>query len=61
MINKIKNKYYKYQRGEFLPVYMDGRLANKREFHIYKAKRAAKIIAYYFRVVHYNIKQAQQQ
>lgn len=40
MVNKIKNKYYRYQPGEFLPIYMDGELANRRDFHLYKAKRA---------------------
>jgi len=36
MINSIKNKYYSYQPGEFLPIYMDGKLANRKEFHKYK-------------------------
>lgn len=36
--NTIKDKYYRYQPGEFLPVYMDGELANKREFHAYRIK-----------------------
>lgn len=40
MINKIKNKYYRYQPGEFLPIYMDGQLANRKAFHMYKLKRA---------------------
>jgi len=39
MINKIKNSYYKYQPGEFLPIYMDGELANRKAFHIYKIKK----------------------
>lgn len=39
MINKIKNNYYKYKPGEFLPIYMDGELANRRAFHIYKLKQ----------------------
>lgn len=34
----IKAKYYTFQPGEFLPVYRDGQLANKREFHIYRIK-----------------------
>lgn len=38
MINKIKNKYYNYQPGEFLPIYMDGKLANRKQFHMYKIK-----------------------
>lgn len=41
MINAIKNKYYTYQPGEFLPVYYDGALANKKDFHMYKIKKAA--------------------
>lgn len=42
MIRKIKNRYYTYVPGEFLPVYIDGGrvLANKREFHRYKLARA---------------------
>jgi hypothetical protein len=39
MLNKIKNKYYTYQPGEFLPIYHDGVLTNRREFHIYRIKR----------------------
>lgn len=39
MVNKIKNKYYKYYPGEFLPIYMDGELSNQKAFHIYKLKR----------------------
>jgi len=39
MINKIKNKYETYTPGEFLPIYYDGRLANKKEFHLYKLKK----------------------
>lgn len=38
MINKIKNKYYNYQPGEFLPIYVDGQLANRKQFHMYKLK-----------------------
>jgi len=40
MINSIKNKYYTYKPGEFLPIYMDGQLANKKSFHLYKVKKA---------------------
>lgn len=40
MINKIKSKYNTYQPGEFLPIYIDGQLANRRDFHFYKLKRA---------------------
>lgn len=38
MINSIKNKYNTYQPGEFLPIYVDGKLANKRDFHKYRLK-----------------------
>lgn len=37
-INTIKDKYYTYQPGEFLPVYIDGKLANKKQFHLYRIK-----------------------
>jgi hypothetical protein len=40
MINTIKNKYYTYQPNEFLPIYEDGILANRRDFHLYKLKKA---------------------
>ena len=59
--NTIKQKYYIYQRGEFLPVYSGGELINKKQFHIYKAKRALKHITYYFKAVGHEFKQAQQQ
>lgn len=36
----IKNKYYTFVPGEFIPVYMDGELHNKRSFHRYKLARA---------------------
>lgn len=39
MINAIKDKYYTYQPGEFLPIYYDGALANKKDFHLYKLKK----------------------
>lgn len=45
MIKKITNKYYQYETNTFLPIYVEGVLANKNAFHIYKAKRALKIIA----------------
>lgn len=38
MINSIKNKYYTYQPGEFLPIYSGYEMLNKREFHIYRLK-----------------------
>lgn len=34
----IKNQYYRYQPGEFLPVRSGGELLNKREFHMYRIK-----------------------
>ena len=40
MINSIKNKYYEYQPNEFLPIYEEGILANRRDFHVYKLKKA---------------------
>lgn len=39
--NPIKNKFYTYVPGEFLPVYVDGHLANRHSFYTYKARRAA--------------------
>lgn len=41
MINTIKNKYYTYEPNQFLPIYVDGALANRNEFHLYKFKRVA--------------------
>lgn len=41
MINSIKNKYNTYIPGEFLPIYMDGKLANRNAFHAYKLKKVA--------------------
>jgi len=32
------NHYYRFQPGEFLPVYSGGELINKREFHAYRIK-----------------------
>lgn len=34
----IQNNYYRYQPGEFLPIYSGGELVNKREFHKYRIK-----------------------
>lgn len=45
MIKKITNKYYEYNPNEFLPIYRDGIIDNKRAFHAYKAKCAAKAVA----------------
>jgi hypothetical protein len=36
--NIIKDKYYRYQPGEFLPIREGGELVNKREFHTYRIK-----------------------
>lgn len=36
--NTLKDKYYRYQPGEFLPVYSGGEMLNKREFHVYRIK-----------------------
>jgi len=44
MINKIKTHYYQYQPDEFLPVYMNGALANKKEFHKYRFKKLVNLI-----------------
>lgn len=41
MINSIKNKYYEYETNKFLPIYRDGKLANRNEFHVYKLKKVA--------------------
>jgi len=38
LTNIIKNKYYRFQPGEFLPIYSGGELINKREFHAYRIK-----------------------
>lgn len=44
MIKSIKNKYNTFIPGEFLPIYVDGKLANRNDFHAYKAKTALKAI-----------------
>lgn len=36
--NIIRNKYYRYQPGEFLPIYSGGEMINKRDFHAYRIK-----------------------
>jgi hypothetical protein len=41
MINTIKNKYNTFIPGEFLPIYIDGKLANRNAFHAYKLKKVA--------------------
>lgn len=41
MLNAIKNKYYTYKPGEYLPIYENGVHINRREFHLYKLKTAA--------------------
>ncbi len=38
IIKIIKEKYYEYQPGEFLPVRVDGKVTNMREFHMYRIK-----------------------
>ena len=38
----LQNKFYTYQPGEFLPVFMGGELYNRREFYKYKLKRVLK-------------------
>lgn len=58
MLNKIQNKYYIYQRGEFMPIYIDTKLANKKEFHLYKLKRAIKLTIYYLKIWHKNLIEA---
>ena len=40
IVQIIQNKYYTYKPGEFLPIYTDGQLSNKKSFHLYKAKKA---------------------
>jgi hypothetical protein len=37
--NTIKAKYYRYQPGEFLPVYQDGELSNRSDFHRYRIRQ----------------------
>lgn len=41
MINSIKNKYNTYNPNEFLPIYLEGKLNNRNEFHLYKLKKVA--------------------
>lgn len=36
--NIVKNKYYTYKPGEFLPIYEGHELINKRQFHAYRIK-----------------------
>jgi hypothetical protein len=42
----IENSLYQYDQNEFMPVYVDGQLANKPEFVAYKAGRAAEHIGH---------------
>lgn len=44
MINKIKSSFYSYDPNEFLPIYRDGVLDNKKDFHAYKTKLALKAV-----------------
>ena len=41
MIKAIRNKYVTYTYGEFLPIYVEGKIANLKEFHMYKLKKLA--------------------
>lgn len=41
MINSLKDKYFTFTPGEFLPIYYEGKPANIKEFHMYKLKKAA--------------------
>lgn len=41
MINTIKNKYYSYDPNEFMPIYIEGKIANAGTFHLMKLKKAA--------------------
>jgi len=41
-----------YQPGEFMPIFIDGKFSNKREFHMYKAKRAVMVLDYKFKRLH---------
>lgn len=34
----LKDKYYRYNPGEFLPVYSGNEMLNKRAFHAYRIK-----------------------
>jgi hypothetical protein len=38
LIQILKSKYYTYQPGEFLPIYVGGELTNRRQFHAYRLK-----------------------
>jgi hypothetical protein len=38
LTNTIKDTYYRFNPGEFFPVYAGGVLTNKREFHAYRLK-----------------------
>lgn len=39
--NTIENALYSYEPNEFLPIYVDNELANRRQFVAYKIGRAA--------------------
>lgn len=34
----LKDKYYRFNPGEFLPVYSGGEMVNRRDFHAYRIK-----------------------
>lgn len=42
LTNRIKDKYYTYVPGEFMPIFIDGHLANKKEYAAYKITRLVK-------------------
>lgn len=44
MIKSITNKYYEYDPNEFLPIFYEGVLANRKDFHAYKTKKAFKAL-----------------
>lgn len=39
-IQKLSDKYYSYQPGEFLAIRVDGKVANMAAFHRYKFRKA---------------------
>lgn len=50
----LKDRYYRYQPGEFLPVYSGGEMLNKREFHAYRIKWIiANHAAFMYQLTHY--------
>ncbi len=45
MFNQIKQNYYTYNPSEFVPIFRNGKLQNRRQFFFYKAKHTAKLAA----------------